>query len=185
MEVIPDIILQATADADLHLRTFKDFIQFQSTVTLTSSWLIVYGLDSSVAVIRNWKWVAWAKSKGFTAAIVQRFNLALLLFLPLTVLGGVLNFIGQVPEYAHYHDAYRPLHVVMSLICLGLILFNFYELTMRAFEQGKEDKLFERLKFAYQKVNERGVRLLPLVGTPVVFFLPSDSLIDWLRVLLR
>ena len=130
-------------------------------------------------------WIAWAKNKGFTAAIVQRFNLALILFLPLTILGGALNLVSQAPEYMHYHDAYRPLHVALSLLCLGLIVFNFYELTVRAFEQGSEEKLWERLRFAHEKVSERGVRLLPLMGTPLVFFLPSELLIDWLRVFLR
>jgi hypothetical protein len=185
MEAVSNIFFQGNVDADLFLRTFRDFVGFQSTVTLTSSWLIVYGIDRSVAVIRNWKWIAWAKNKGFTAAIVQRFNLALILFLPLTILGGALNLVSQAPEYMHYHDAYRPLHVALSLLCLGLIVFNFYELTVRAFEQGSEEKLWERLRFAHEKVSERGVRLLPLMGTPLVFFLPSELLIDWLRVFLR
>jgi hypothetical protein len=171
-------------DADKLLSTLRDFVEFHSTITITGAWLFVYGLDRLLAVWRNWSWMPWARSKGLTQAMVQRINLALVLFLPLTIFGGVLNLIKPIPELAGYYIAYRPLHALIATICAGLILFNFAQMVKRAVDQGKTDRIWNRLSYAYKSIADRGVALIPLIGTPIVFFLPSEELIGWARELL-
>lgn len=171
-------------DADNFLAALLDFVQFHSTITITGAWLFVYGLDRFMAVWRNWSWMPWTRSKGLTQSMVQRINLALVLFLPLTILGGVLNLIQQIPELFGYYTAYRPLHAAIAAICAGLIVFNFAQMVKRAVDQGKTDRLWNRLSYSYKSIADRGVGLISLIGTPIVFFLPSEQLIGLARELL-
>lgn len=171
-------------EADKFLATLSDFVEFHSTITITGAWLFVYGLDRLVAVWRNWSWMPWARSRGLTQAMVQRTNFALVLFLPLTILGGVLNLIKPITELSDYYIAYRPLHALMAASCAGLILFNFAQMVTRAVEQGQTNRLWQRLSYSYRSIADRGVALIPLIGTPVVFFLPSEQLIGLARELL-
>jgi|CXWL01.1.fsa_nt_gi branched-subunit amino acid ABC-type transport system permease component len=171
-------------DADKLLATLRNFVEFHSTITIMGAWLFVYGLDRLVAVWRSWSWLPWAKSKGVTQPMVQRFNLVLVLFLPLTIFGGVLNLIKPVPELSNYYNAYRPLHALIATVCAGLIIFNFGQMVTRAVEQGKTTRLWRRLSYSYDAIADRGVALVPLIATPVVFFLPAEELIGWARELL-
>jgi hypothetical protein len=171
--------------ADHALSFFRDFTKAPTTLALVGSWLVVFGIYQTLAARRKWEWMPWAKKMGQTQPMVQMFNFALLLFLPLTVLGGFLNFASSSYHLQCYYDAYRPLHALLSLGCLGLISYNFIQLAVRALHQEKVHRLWARWRYAHKVTKERGISLLSLLGTPSIFFLPSEWLIDWAQALLR
>jgi hypothetical protein len=162
---------------ELHFLVVQDVTKWVSGLAMCG-----HTANRLQSAIRDRKPIKWAKNKGMTFGMFVRLNLVAVLFFVMLATGGALNVIADIQSLQEVYLRYRVWPSILAVGCLCLIFYNYAQLVVRGIKQQKLNRIWDRLTFAHQITESRGIKLAELVAIPVVLVVPIPAAIEWLRV---